>query len=227
VRVYGCEIGRLRTLPDGGAAFCAAAGTAAEEYLRAEEAVPHAAALALLRCAWAREHPDEPMPEVARRPGGKPFFPARPEVRFSLTHAGALVLCAMGAQEVGLDVEAYAGAELTLTAAFTPEERAYVLRAEDAAAAFCRVWVRKESLVKQSGAGLGALRETESVVTAQLRLRTRAEGRYLRALTVPRGYAAAICLAQRERIEQRTVPLEALVSEGRARRRPSAPRSRE
>ena len=36
------------------------------------------------------------MPAVERAPGGKPYFPDRPELCFSLSHSGPWALCALG-----------------------------------------------------------------------------------------------------------------------------------
>lgn len=45
------------------------------------------------------------LPELARAPGGKPFFPAFPQYRFNLTHTDGLCLCALSEAEVGVDAE--------------------------------------------------------------------------------------------------------------------------
>ena len=47
----------------------------------------------------------EQMPAVERAPGGKPYFPDRPELCFSLSHSGPWALCALGDGPVGADVE--------------------------------------------------------------------------------------------------------------------------
>lgn len=46
-----------------------------------------------------------PLPELVRREKGKPWFPSRPDLHFSLSHSGGLSLCALGQREVGCDVE--------------------------------------------------------------------------------------------------------------------------
>lgn len=46
-----------------------------------------------------------PLPEIARREKGKPWFPAYPQIHFSLSHSGGLSLCALGQGEVGCDIE--------------------------------------------------------------------------------------------------------------------------
>ena len=46
-----------------------------------------------------------PLPEIARREGGKPYFPRHEELHFNLSHSGALALCALDSGPVGADVQ--------------------------------------------------------------------------------------------------------------------------
>lgn len=46
-----------------------------------------------------------PLPEIGKTALGKPFFPARPDIHFSLSHTKTGVLCAVGGAPVGADVE--------------------------------------------------------------------------------------------------------------------------
>ena len=45
------------------------------------------------------------LPETAELPGGKPYFPACPQVHFSVSHTRTAVLVAVSAAPVGADVE--------------------------------------------------------------------------------------------------------------------------
>ena len=45
------------------------------------------------------------LPETALSPAGKPFFPARPELHFSISHTKGVVLAALSDAPVGADVE--------------------------------------------------------------------------------------------------------------------------
>lgn len=47
----------------------------------------------------------EELPRMERRAGGKPWFPERPEVRFSVSHSGGWAMCALSEGEVGCDLE--------------------------------------------------------------------------------------------------------------------------
>ena len=59
----------------------------------------------LLALAAEREWGASPLPELARRPGGKPFFPSREDLCFNLSHSGDLALCALDRAPVGADIQ--------------------------------------------------------------------------------------------------------------------------
>ena len=69
----------------------------------------------------------EQMPAVERAPRGKPYFPDRPELCFSLSHSGPWALCALGDGPVGADVEAVP--ELKILAA-SPEAGIYAIKTD-------------------------------------------------------------------------------------------------
>ena len=62
------------------------------------------AARLLLSRAWSAVCEGE-MPEISKTPAGKPFFPARPDVYFSISHTKTHVLAAIGNSPVGADIE--------------------------------------------------------------------------------------------------------------------------
>jgi len=45
------------------------------------------------------------MPEIKKTPNGKPYFPDRPDIHFSLSHSRTHVLCALSGAPVGVDIE--------------------------------------------------------------------------------------------------------------------------
>ena len=45
------------------------------------------------------------LPRIEKTGEGKPFFPDRPEIFFSLSHARRFVMCAVGDRPVGADIE--------------------------------------------------------------------------------------------------------------------------
>lgn len=95
--------------------------------------------------------------EVLEDNFGKPRFETVPDIHFSLSHARDRVMAAVSDRPVGCDVESVRKltpglAELCLTA----EELARLATLPEGAERqreFCRLWVRKESVVKATGTG--------------------------------------------------------------------------
>jgi 4'-phosphopantetheinyl transferase len=46
------------------------------------------------------------LPAVKKHRTGKPYFPDRPDIFFSLSHTSTHVLCAVASTPVGVDIEA-------------------------------------------------------------------------------------------------------------------------
>lgn len=97
----------------------------------------------------------DPLPEPARLPGGKPWFPGRPERCFSLSHSGPLSLCVLSDRPVGGDVERLRPRREGLPRyVFSDGElewfRTRGARWED----FYTLWTMKEARVKCTGEGL-------------------------------------------------------------------------
>ena len=63
-----------------------------------------ASAYSLLEYAYRLEYGDV-LPEIKKTPNGKPFFPERPGIHFSLSHAFTHVACALSEFPVGVDIE--------------------------------------------------------------------------------------------------------------------------
>ena len=102
------------------------------------------AARALLALALRRELGIAPLPRMERAPGGKPFFPALPQVRFSLSHSHGAAVCAVHDREIGVDVERLRPAPRRLGAGMDDE-------------GFFRLWTAREATAKRRGQGLGFL----------------------------------------------------------------------
>lgn len=95
------------------------------------------------------------LPQLERRPGGKPWFPQNPELCFNLSHSGSWGLCGLSGQEVGVDIQALRPWRSSLLErSCTMEERSWLREREDAPEFFALLWALKESRCKQSGAGL-------------------------------------------------------------------------
>lgn len=117
-------------------------------------------AYALLACAARMVWGMEALPAIERLPGGKPWFPSRPDCHFNLSHSGALALCALSDAPVGADLEMVRPRQAKLVD--------YVLRGEEQVRyqalggdwpAFYVLWTERESILKYTGAGLRVWRE--------------------------------------------------------------------
>lgn len=133
-------------------------------------------AYAVLRYAVRELFSWEELPEIARGAHGKPYFPAHPEVHFSLSHSGGAVLVAVHDEPVGADIERLRPVRAArLKAALGAETD------ED----FWRRWTAYESRCKRRGV---------SAMQRELRLPEMSGERVLPLDILP-GYAACVCTA--------------------------------
>lgn len=104
----------------------------------------------LLRYA-IREMYGIPLPAIDKTEAGKPLFPDRPEIHFSLSHSKRHVMCAVGDAPVGADIEEERPLSRRLVERYsTPEELSQF--------EFLELWVLKESRLKLMGGTLPGLR---------------------------------------------------------------------
>ena len=104
----------------------------------------------LLRYA-VREMYGIPLPAIEKTEAGKPYFPERPDIFFSLSHSKRHVMCAVGDAPVGADMEEERPVSPRLKERYaTPEEMAQF--------DFLELWVLKESRLKLMGGTLTGLR---------------------------------------------------------------------
>ena len=104
----------------------------------------HELALRLLAMAVTQALGLPSLPEISREAGGKPFFPSRPDVCFSLSHSRGAAVCAVHNRPVGVDIEKLRPAPARLAAGMADE-------------AFFRLWTAKEATIKRQGLGVEAL----------------------------------------------------------------------
>ena len=102
-----------------------------------------------------REEGMESLPRIERQEGGKPWFPERPHLHFSLSHSRGLSLCAFGEAPLGADIE--------VTAPRSPGLPRYALSSREYAwfqsrggrwEDFYTLWTLKEARVKCTGEGI-------------------------------------------------------------------------
>ena len=97
----------------------------------------------LLRYGF-REMYGEDMPEIAKTEKGKPYFPSRPDVFFSLSHTDTHVMCAIGDEPVGCDIQ-------TIRPVSQRVRRRVCGREDIDPEGFFTVWTAKESVIKYYG----------------------------------------------------------------------------
>lgn len=104
----------------------------------------------------AREHWGlAPIPQVARRPDGKPYFPDAEGREFNLSHSGTLALCVLDSEPVGVDIQTVKAWRPGLPGRVcASEELAWLERQPDRWRSFSMLWALKESRAKQNGRGL-------------------------------------------------------------------------
>lgn len=93
--------------------------------------------------AWAARRHWGAFPAVSVEPGGRPWFPDRPDCRFSLSHTAGAAACGLWDRPVGVDLEGPRRVSPRLSAA---------LDAGDPAD-FLRRWTCREAAWKRLGRG--------------------------------------------------------------------------
>ncbi|MFB7557408.1 4'-phosphopantetheinyl transferase family protein [Streptomyces brevispora] len=128
-------------------------------------------------------------------PHGRPVLPGG-RLHFSLSHCEGLSLIAVAATPVGVDIEPVPAPETVMEATdvLHPAESAELtaLAPDPGAAAFARVWTRKEAYLKGIGVGLGADPSAEYVGSGPVP--SAPAGWLLADVTVPAGHRAAVAL---------------------------------
>lgn len=112
-------------------------------------------AYGLLSALLAETEGMAPLPKIVRTETGKPYFPDRPDLHFSVSHSGGLSLCALADTPVGADVELVRPRSPKLPRyALSHREYAWYegrgSRWED----FYTLWTLKEARVKCTGEGI-------------------------------------------------------------------------
>lgn len=143
---------------------------------RASDRTLSAVAYLLLRWGLYREYGVEGIPACAEGPPGKPRLINTPAF-FSLSHCPQAVACAVAAEEIGVDVDAWDAFSPSalevgmLRRSFLPHEQEAILAASQPEHTACRLWTAKESVCKYTGQGMdaafpAALRRTDVQIDA-------------------------------------------------------------
>lgn len=95
------------------------------------------------------------LPEIKREPGGKPYFPDYPGIRFNYSHCKDEILCGLSSLPVGVDVEGSRTLREGLARHIChPAEMELLNKTEDREELLLSLWVAKEAYVKFLGKGL-------------------------------------------------------------------------
>lgn len=109
----------------------------------------------LLSALWVETRGVEPLPEIQRTKQGKPYFPDRPDLHFSVSRSGGLSLCALADTPVGADVELVRPRSPGLPRyALSRREYAWYESRGSRWEDFYTLWTLKEARVKCTGEGI-------------------------------------------------------------------------
>ena len=112
-----------------------------------------ATARRVLASLLAHHYGLSPLPQIAVAKNGKPYFPAHPEIHFSLSHCNKAVMAAVDSSEIGCDIEELQkdfSWEL-LDVAFSEREKSRILASPTPERELTALWTRKEAVVKRDG----------------------------------------------------------------------------
>lgn len=138
-------------------------------------------------------------------PWGKPFFPAYPELHFSVTHSGDWWLCGFSSRELGLDLQvhrSHSAPEVLSKRFFHPLEDAFLAR--EGYHHFYDLWSAKESWVKYTGHGFFDDPGSFSVVS-QSGVFPSMEGVCFRLLPFPEAYSLCLCAPEYSEVSIRSL----------------------
>ncbi|MDO5321620.1 MAG: 4'-phosphopantetheinyl transferase superfamily protein [Bacteroidia bacterium] len=109
----------------------------------------------MMLCELLSEHYGmEAQPEFSCGENGKPYIDASPQVHFNISHCAAGIICAVGDEELGVDIEMAQFDEGLAKSVLSPDEYQDVISAQRPDVRFAEYWTMKESLLKLYGKGL-------------------------------------------------------------------------
>lgn len=137
-----------------------------------------------------------PLPDCVPLPGGKPYFPQHPRCQFNLSHSGCYVLCGVGEEPLGIDIQIIKTnwRDSLPRRVCSPEELTWMQRQPDYWRAFVRLWCMKESRVKWDGSGLtSSIRDIPIPLPPQEGTLCRRDGLWFRLYSGTDWEACACC----------------------------------
>lgn len=134
-----------------------------EKYLRMEDkincAVGYLLVLKALKMRGVWKMPElksgtNALPEWSEAPNGKPWLPDYPGWHFNISHCKKMVACALDTIEIGMDVECAFYDKDVAQFCCNDRELEKIQSAQDKEMEFCKIWTRKEALLKLAGEGI-------------------------------------------------------------------------
>ena len=115
------------------------------------------AAYQLLEYGLKNELGMDKIPAIAKNQFGKPYFPDYPHIHFNVSHCQNGIMCGIHEKEIGVDIEKLLLYKENLAKRIS-HEREWKLMCEasdeEKNRIFGRIWVAKESYLKQQGTGI-------------------------------------------------------------------------
>lgn len=136
----------------------------------------------------------EPLPDDwAVGEYGKPYLKDLSGVHFNISHSGNMAMCVLHEKPVGADIELVRPPRPGLEQKIMSEsERQVFSRCDDKVKFFYRVWTLKESYMKYTGCGLGALGEI-TVLPGEAGIISNVKGCRFASIDRIPGYQSAVC----------------------------------
>ena len=129
--------------------------------------------------------------DIARAPGGKPYFPAAPWLHASVSHSGGIWLCGLSHATIGVDIQRIQRTREQALARsfFHPDEIRWLAAHPNS---FFALWTAKEACVKLTGEGIDGKFACFSVVGDE-GFRSPIDDAVLRHLPFAEGYVLCLC----------------------------------
>jgi len=111
----------------------------------------------LLAYGLKNEFGIEKIPDIAKNKHGKPYFPDCPHIHFNVSHCQNGIMCGIHDNEIGVDIENLLVYKENLAKRISHEREWKLLceaADEEKNRIFGRIWVAKESYLKQQGTGI-------------------------------------------------------------------------
>lgn len=133
---------------------------------------------------------------ILQKTGEKPVFANNTGINFNISHSHEIVVCALSAYPVGVDIE-YADQDIMSVAEhfFKEDENAMIDRSSDRIEAAYKIWVRKESYLKATGNGIVDINDMPSVVEKEEFVYGIDSFRF-HNIDIAAGYQASVCTDQ-------------------------------